>query len=207
MNGVRSISMRKGYLLTALAAAVLLAASSGTAYAQSVGWSMTTGSVEEGSSDAAGTPPELVVKIVRSGTVPTGLTAATYWGAITVQGLGAAGVSDTVSVSNMEGSGTVNTNDGTVTFTNNEATMVINGDADTNWLDEKVVLKLQSSLPAVTPNPGTLTINIMDSDVQPVARFSKSSISLTEDSNTTVAVRVGVETSGHGRYSRRSCRH
>ena len=34
MNGVRSISMRKGYLLTALAAAVLLAASSGTAQAQ-----------------------------------------------------------------------------------------------------------------------------------------------------------------------------
>ena len=39
MNGVRSIFMRKGYLLTALAAAVLLAASSGTAYAQSIGFS------------------------------------------------------------------------------------------------------------------------------------------------------------------------
>ena len=36
MNGVRSIFMRKGYLLTALAAAVLLAASSGTAWAQTV---------------------------------------------------------------------------------------------------------------------------------------------------------------------------
>ena len=34
MNGVRSIYRRKGYLLTALAAAVLLAASSGTAWAQ-----------------------------------------------------------------------------------------------------------------------------------------------------------------------------
>ena len=34
MNGVRSIFKRKGYLLTALAGAVLLAASSGTAYAQ-----------------------------------------------------------------------------------------------------------------------------------------------------------------------------
>ena len=34
MNGVRSTFMRKGYLLTALAAAVLLAASSGTAWAQ-----------------------------------------------------------------------------------------------------------------------------------------------------------------------------
>ena len=37
MNGVRSISMRKGYLLTALFAAVLLAASSGTAWAQQLG--------------------------------------------------------------------------------------------------------------------------------------------------------------------------
>ena len=37
MNGVRSIFMRKGYLLTALAAAVLLAASSGTAWAQDIG--------------------------------------------------------------------------------------------------------------------------------------------------------------------------
>ena len=34
MNGARSTYMRKGYLLTALAAAVLLAASSGTALAQ-----------------------------------------------------------------------------------------------------------------------------------------------------------------------------
>ena len=34
MNGARSTFMRKGYLLTALAAAVLLAASSGTAWAQ-----------------------------------------------------------------------------------------------------------------------------------------------------------------------------
>ena len=36
MNGVRSTYKRKGYLLTALAAAVLLAASSGTAYGAAV---------------------------------------------------------------------------------------------------------------------------------------------------------------------------
>ena len=36
MNGARTIFRRKGYLLTALAAAVLLAASSGTAWAQEV---------------------------------------------------------------------------------------------------------------------------------------------------------------------------
>ena len=52
MNGVRSISMRKGYLLTALAAAVLLAASSGTAYAQSIGFSGTSATVMEGATPA-----------------------------------------------------------------------------------------------------------------------------------------------------------
>ena len=36
MNGARSIFMRKGYWLTALATAVLLAASSGTALAQGI---------------------------------------------------------------------------------------------------------------------------------------------------------------------------
>ena len=49
MNGVRSTFMRKGYLLTALAAAVLLAASSGTAYAQrvSIGFVNTSGEISE----------------------------------------------------------------------------------------------------------------------------------------------------------------
>ena len=47
MNGARTTYMRKGYLLTALAAAVLLAASSGTAWAQSFGFDKTSGSVME----------------------------------------------------------------------------------------------------------------------------------------------------------------
>ena len=49
MNGARSTYMRKGYLLTALAAAVLLAASSGTAYAQrvTIGFVTTSGDVSE----------------------------------------------------------------------------------------------------------------------------------------------------------------
>ena len=67
MNGVRSISMRKGYLLTALAAAVLLAASSGTAYAQSVGFSRTSLTVMEGASSATDTGVPQIVDIVISG--------------------------------------------------------------------------------------------------------------------------------------------
>ena len=192
MNGVRSTYMRKGYLLTALAAAVLLAASSGTASAQSVGWNMSTGSVSEGSSDAANTPAQLVVKILRSGTPPQGTSVDDYFGTITVQGLGATGVDATISVSTMPGSGNVS-DQGAITWVNNEATMVINGDTDDNWMDETVTLKLQSSEAGVTPSPGTLRISVMDTDVQPVARFSKGSISLTEDSSTNVSVRVGVE--------------
>ena len=67
MNGVRSITMRKGYLLTALAAAVLLAASSGTAYAQSIGFSGSSNSMMEGATPDEKTPAPIVVTINISG--------------------------------------------------------------------------------------------------------------------------------------------
>ena len=67
MNGVRSISMRKGYLLTALAAAVLLAASSGTAYAQSIGFRTTSATVMEGASGDKDTAAPVAVNITISG--------------------------------------------------------------------------------------------------------------------------------------------
>ena len=41
MNGVRTTFMRRGYLLTALSALLLLAASAGTASAQSTGITIT----------------------------------------------------------------------------------------------------------------------------------------------------------------------
>ena len=67
MNGVRSISMRKGYLLTALAAAVLLAASSGTAYAQSIGFSGSSATMMEGAAPGMGTPNPVTITINISG--------------------------------------------------------------------------------------------------------------------------------------------
>ena len=54
MNGVRSTFMRRGYLLTALSALLLLAASSGTASAQSIGFVGTSGSVAETASLESG---------------------------------------------------------------------------------------------------------------------------------------------------------
>ena len=74
MNGVRSTYMRKGYLLTALAAAVLLAASSGTAYAQSVGFVGTSATMGEGASPAATTPEPVTVEINVSGLTLVGAT-------------------------------------------------------------------------------------------------------------------------------------
>ena len=67
MNVARSTLVRRGYLLTALAVAVLLAASSGTAWAQSVRFDRSTGTLEESASDAPATPAPLKVTISRSG--------------------------------------------------------------------------------------------------------------------------------------------
>ena len=67
MNGARSIFMRKGYWLTALAAVVLLAASPGTALAQSVGFVGTSSTMMEGASPDAMTPEPITIDINVSG--------------------------------------------------------------------------------------------------------------------------------------------
>ena len=74
MNGARSTYMRKGYLLTALAAAVLLAASSGTAWAQSFGFDKTSGSVMEKAfiepGNVSSKHPPLEIKVLANGLLP-----------------------------------------------------------------------------------------------------------------------------------------
>ena len=75
MNVARTIFRRKGYLLTALAAAVLLAASSGTAYAQSVGFVGTSATMGEGASPAANTADPITVEIDVSGLTLSGVGA------------------------------------------------------------------------------------------------------------------------------------
>ena len=77
MNGVRSTFMRRGYLLTALSALLLLAASVGTAEAQSIGFDKTSGSVMESAviaptgADSSEHPP-LELKVRISGVLPVG---------------------------------------------------------------------------------------------------------------------------------------
>ena len=64
MNVERATLVRRGYLLTALALAVLLAASSGTAWAQSLRFNTSRATVEEGASttdNAAPTPVKVTI--------------------------------------------------------------------------------------------------------------------------------------------------
>ena len=67
MNVARSTFVRRGYLLTALAVAVLLAASSGTAWAQTIGFNTSRGTLQEGATIAANTEDPLTISITRSG--------------------------------------------------------------------------------------------------------------------------------------------
>ena len=189
MNGARTIFLRKGYLLTALAAAVLLAASPGTAQAQTVGWSVSKATAYEGATTAATTPDLLTISITRTGTVPTGSNEAEYWGTISVVGLGS---DDGVTLTNVPGAGTIS-DDGSLTWINNGASVMIAGGADNDWMDDELVLSLQTTQPKVDITTPKLTITVVDAHVQPVVRFSKSKVSLTEDSSTDVMARVGVE--------------
>ena len=67
MNVARSTFVRRGYLLTALAVAVLLVSFSGTAFAQTIGFSTSRGTLQEGASTANDTEDPLKVTITRSG--------------------------------------------------------------------------------------------------------------------------------------------
>ena len=68
MNVTRSTLMRRGYLLTALTVAALLAGSAGSsAWAQTIGFSTSRGTLQEGATIAANTEDPLTVFITRSG--------------------------------------------------------------------------------------------------------------------------------------------
>ena len=74
MTRPRSIFMRKGFLLTTLAAAVLLVASAGTALAQSprIGFTPRSGSVNEGATADADSEHPLLTVTVRARGLPAG---------------------------------------------------------------------------------------------------------------------------------------
>ena len=180
MNGARTTFMRRGYLLTALAVAVLLAASSGTALAQSVSFSQTTGTVIEGvtATDARGRT--FKVKITRSAPPQQGDDIVPPVQIVTTP-------TDPSSVG-FTLTPAVNTD---ITFDiNHEAELVITQAEDDDWLPEELTIALRAG--AGTTIGAPLKVTADDDEDQPTASFSRTDIQLTENSSTTLTVKVGV---------------
>ena len=225
MNGVRSISMRKGYLLTALAAAVLLAASSGTAYAQSIGFSGSSNSVMEGATPDAKTPAPIVITINISGLTLEGDDAdredglgtitidhnadTAYPGQATRSGdqqrvwidgeSSALDESETVSDSNLVEHTTISgkyglPTGGEIHYDNNGVIklVIIDPDGDGNWMDNNFIMDIESSMLGISASPGSYKVTVVDTSVQPTAKFSKTSLALTEETQTSVPVAITV---------------
>ena len=225
MNGVRSISMRKGYLLTALAAAVLLAASSGTAYAQSIGFSGSSNSMMEGATPDEKTPSPIVVTINISGLTLEGDDAdredglgtitidhnadTAYPGQATRSGddmrvwidgeSSALDESETVSDNNLTEHTMISgkyglPTGGEIHYDNNGVIklVIIDPDGDGNWMDNNFIMDIESSLLGISASPGSYKVTVVDTSVQPTAKFSKTSLALTEETETTVPVAITV---------------
>ena len=225
MNGVRSISMRKGYLLTALAAAVLLAASSGTAYAQSIGFSGSSNSVMEGATPGEKTPAPIVVTINISGLTLEGDDAdredglgtitidhnadEAYPGQAARSGdqqrvwidgeSSALDESETVSDSNLVEHTMLSGKyglpaGGEIHYDNNGVIrlVIIDPGGDGNWMDNNFLMDIESDKRGVTASPGSYKVTVVDTSVQPTAKFSKTSLALTEETATTVPVAITV---------------
>ena len=202
--------MRKGYLLTALAAAVLLAASSGTAYAQSVGFTASSGSVAEAASLESGALEGPLTITIRASGLPANPTQkAAILDAVELTVNGAVRY-DKISAATGRPAGAAAAVDGSTTpaeiaigsadfNANNEASLVVvqgdDGSTDGNWLSEMMRFTLQAGAgTSISPNVFMLTVN--DSDVAPVAKFTAPSFTLTEGSERMVSLDIVSGTTG-----------
>ena len=221
MNGVRSTFMRKGYLITALAALLLLAASSGTASAQSVGFVGTSGTVKEKASEAPTTGDPLIVEVRISGLTKTGPTANNE------DGLGmlwiehdaeSSSVADenrrvwilhdgsTAMDEDAQGLGVGGKESIQAGTTRDENTNQIHYDdngiirlaiidpaGDDNWRDDKFTMKLHSEGTLdVSPSPGSYMVTVADSHPTPTVVFNPPSVRLTERSQTSDPVAISL---------------
>ena len=193
MNGARTTFMRRGYLLTALAAAVLLAASAGTASAQSVEFSATTAEVLEGSAGTGATDPAaLRVTVTRSAPppapIPDNVGAVTLAQSVsdlatlgvTIQQVPAVGFGAPIDI---PGAG--------IDFgADNQATLVITQTEDDDWDSESLTLSLRANVGASTGSD--LVLTMVDNEAQPVADFDPNPVMLHEGSQTEVLLTVDV---------------
>ena len=216
MNGVRSISRRKGYLLTALAAAVLLAASSGTAYAQqraTIGFSGSSGTLYENAFEDLDpkTADPLLITINVSGVTRENL-ASNPLGTVNLvhnadttnpgandqlMGLTPGRVWQIMSNGDKRYiAQAVAGSSLTVEAASNITLAIIDKAGDANWKNDTITLevRLTSAPLGVSPSPATFTVRHMDDDATPFVRFTKSSFKMTEETSATgiVAIDVGV---------------
>ena len=206
MNGVRTTFMRRGYMLTALSALLLLAASSGTASAQSVGFVGSSGTLAEAASFESGAfegPHAITVK----GTgIPESQRARILGNlALTVTGTGR------YAIVNPEGGLSViptplPTGGESINLTfaqfndNDEATLLVvqgatDGARDNNWHDERITFTLTGSA-ATSISQNVYAVMVDDSHVAPVATFSAPSFTLTEGSDRAVSLDIVSGTTG-----------
>ena len=206
MNGARSTYMRKGYLLTALAAAVLLAASSGTAWAQkSIGFDKSSGSVMETafivSGPVSSKHPPLELKVRVKGLLPVGDSGRlTGLGPVNVSSSDADGlliyrVLPTASGRPQPPEVVAADADLMEHFTStDEVTLLVARNAsaavrDDNWVDNDVVVTLSAGS-GVVSSPNQVVVTVVDEDVAPVVKFDRADVLLTEDSDTSVAIDI-----------------
>ena len=201
MNGARSTFKRKGYLLTALAVAVLLAASPGIASAQSIGFVGSSGSVSETASLEIGAlegPHTITIRT--SGLRPPGTPNRTdALGTVTLTSSHAVTIAQVLVTNPRDGQAAVTAGAAwpglaAADFAGtDEVTLVIAQDAtggkDPNWFNEPVKLTLDAGA-GVEVSPNIYTVTVMDTDVAPVAKFNVPSFTLTEGSERAVALDV-----------------
>ena len=210
MNGARSTFMRKGYLLTALAAAVLLAASAGTAEAQrvSIGFVETSGMVSEKAflnTNSLEDPQRVTIQVGgllsgsrRPGDIDSSLgdVTITSSAAVNISRVTPAGYAALTPTGNVF---TLDVDDGTADSTtryfdhSDEIVLVVaqsaDGTPDGNWLEEMIELKLSIGGSA-SVSPDVFTLTVKESNVAPVAKFLEPDFTLSEQSTRTVNLDV-----------------
>ena len=220
MNGSRSTYMRKGYLLTALAAAVLLAASSGTAYAQrvTIGFEGTSGMISERAylSPSTQEDPQMITVRVRglAGGPNRGGDIGSSLGLVTIE----ANKDINLAIANTTGgydveqptiafvprdgatapvhevytlSGLADT-DSPFNFADEIVLFVAqsgDGAKDDNWVGEKIELQLEVAGTA-SVSPDIYTVQVVDHDTAPVAKFGQPDFTLSEQSTREVTLDV-----------------
>ena len=209
MNGVRSTFMRRGYLLTALSALLLLAASAGTAEAQrvSIGFVETSGTVSENTylePDDLLEPARVTVQVqglnrsirneisTQLGGEATDFVITPSMPVRIAMVDPQSGSYDTPS-ENSTSEDPFELNPSTVFATRDEVVLVVaqssDGTPDPNWQHERIELKLSvGGRASVSPDVYTLTVE--DGDDAPVVRFNAPSFTVTEGNNRPVRLDV-----------------